>query len=287
VTIRDLGYQRYEGPRLPLRSRYGALIGRTLSLAWASGLVKATFIVSLFPMIVCAVVIYFKMQVAQQLAAFGAPIKLDDPGFWVFYCIYWCQLWFAFTMSLLVGAPAISDDVRTGAFQFYFARPGARSHYLLGKLVPVGLLVVVVSAGPGLLLAIFRTALSQSGKDALHGLALLVGTIIFSLIYAAVMALLPLALSSLTRRSGATQGAWAAAFFLPWFLGEGMAAATGVPYAVLVSIPTNLRLLGQHLYGMPPSYPIPWYLPAGILLGLVVTAGWLLLRRLARVEVFS
>jgi hypothetical protein len=287
MTIRDLGYKRYDGPRLPHRSRFRVLIARTLSLAWASGLVKTTLILGMFPMVVCGVILFLKVKLQQELVSRGAPIKIEDPGFWVFYCVYWCQIWFAFAMSLLVAAPAISEDVRTGAFQFYFARPIAKSHYLVGKMVPVGLLVTLVCAVPGLMVALLRIGLCKTGAEAWSALPLLGSALIYGLIFAAVMSLPAVALSSLSRRSGTIQGTWAALFFFPWILGEGMAAATGVDYAALVSLPTDLRLVGQYLFGMEPSYPIPWYYPTAVLLGLIVASAVALLRRLERVEVFT
>ena len=70
-------------------------------------------------------------------------------------------------------------------------------------------------------------------------------------------------------------------------MGEGTAAATEVPYAALISIPPNLRLVGQYLFGMEPSYALPWYMPAGVLALVVGGSAYVLLRRLARVEVFA
>jgi ABC-type transport system involved in multi-copper enzyme maturation permease subunit len=287
MTIRDLGYKRYDGPRLPHRSRFRVLIARTLSLAWASGLVKTTIILGMFPMVVAGVVVFLKVKAQQVLTAQGAPIQLEDPSFWVFYTVYWCQLWFAFAMSLLVAAPAISEDVRTGAFQFYFARPVSRSHYLVGKLVPVAVLLLILCAAPGLIVALLRVALSKTGEEALKHFPLILKTLVYVPLFATVLALPPIALSALSRRSGTVQGGWAALFFLPWILGEGMAAATGVSYAALVSIPTNLKLVGQHLFGMTPSYAIPWYYPTGILIALCVVSAAVLLHRLDKVEVFT
>ncbi len=132
--IRDLGYSRYEGRRLPHRNRYRVLASRTLSLAWQSGLVKTIVILGMFPMIVCAVLMYLQIRGAQLFESQGAPVpaRLQHPERWVYYCVYWCQIWFAFALSLVVASTAIADDIRTGAFQFYFARPITRTHYVAG-----------------------------------------------------------------------------------------------------------------------------------------------------------
>lgn len=285
--IRDRGYTRYDGSRLPHRNRYRVLAQRTLSLAWDSGLVKTTFILGMFPMVVCAVIMYLKIKAAQMLRAQGLPLpdQVADPEHWVYYCVYWCQLWFAFVMSLIVAAPAIAEDVRTGAFQFYFSRPVSRGHYVGGKLASVAVLIIAVCAGPGLLLALLRIALSDGAGEAVAQLPLLLATIGFALIYAATMTLPALALSALSRRSGYVMAAWTTAFFVPWILGEGTAAATDMPYAALLSIPTNLRLVAQAMFGVESSYPLPWYLPAGVLAALLVASAVVLWRRLARAEV--
>ena len=228
MPIRDLGYKPYEGKRLPHRSRYKVLIRRTLALAWGQGLVKATMIVGAVPMLVCGGIIWLKLQAMKVLAArmvqmggqAAAQINIDDPVSYVFSCMYWSQLWFAFALSLLVAAPAISGDVRTGAFSFYFARPVDRAHYLLGKVVPAALLVLIIAAVPALLLALLRLALGGA-EDAAAVAPKLLSVAAFAPVYAATMVLPPVALSALGRRSGSIQGLWAALFFGPGCWGRG------------------------------------------------------------------
>ena len=287
MTIRDLGYRPYEGKLLPHRSRYQVLIRRTVALAWSTRLIKITLIMSLFPMLVCGAVMFAKLRLMHQLAGSNVRIQLEDPGNLVFTCFYWCQIWFAFSMSLRVAAPAIADDIRTGALQFYFSRPVARIHYLVGKVVAVAFLVTLVSAVPALALSIFRTLLSIDGAEALKGLGLAVRVLVYAPLFAALFSLPPVYLSSLGRRTGVIRGLWAMVFFFSWIFGEGMASATDIHWFALLSLPTSLRLLGQHIFGHELSYPIPWYYAAGVLLAVVCGAGALLMRRLRRVEVLS
>jgi hypothetical protein len=291
MGIRDLGYAPYKGQLLPHRRRYRVLLRRAISLAWASGLVKTTLILGAFPVVIFGVVMFLKLQAMQILsgiaASRGTEALMSDPGSYVFTLIYWSQLWFAFVISLLVGAPAIAEDVRTGAFQFYFARPVSRNHYLVGKVAPVAILVAIISMGPALALSILRLALASSGADAAANVRWLLSTLGYGPIYALVLALPPVALSSLGRRAGSMQGVWAAGFFISWLLGEGVAAGANVPHLALLSLPTDLRLVGQFIYGVEPSYAVPWYLPAGVLALVLGGSAWLLLRRLERVEVFS
>ena len=287
MSIRDLGYRPYEGKLLPHRSRYQVLIRRTLALAWSTRLIKITLIGSLFPMLVCGAVMFFKLKLMHQFSSTNVKMQLEDPGSLVFTCFYWCQIWFAFSMSLRVAAPAIADDIRTGALQFYFSRPVARVHYLVGKVAAVAILVVLVSAVPALALALFRTMLSLDGAEALTGLGLALRVLAYAPFFAAVFSLPPVFLSSLGRRTGVIRGLWAMVFFFSWIFGEGMASATDIHWFALLSLPTSLRLMGQHIFGHELSYPIPWYYVAGVLLAVVCGSAALLMRRLRRVEVLS
>jgi len=287
VSIRDLGYRPYEGKLLPHRNRYQVLIWRTLALAWSARLIKITMIASLVPLLICGAVMYFKIRLLHQMQGSSVNMGLEDPGSLVFTLFYWCQMWFAFSLSLRVAAPAIADDIRTGALQFYFSRPVTRAHYLAGKVAAVAILVTVVSAVPALALSIFRMALSMDGAEALEGLGLMGRTVVFAPFFAAVFSLPPVFLSSLGRRTGIIRGLWAMVFFFSWIFGEGMASATDIHWFALLSLPTSLRLLGQHIYGHELSYPVPWYYAAGVLVTVICGAGALLMRRLRRVEVLS
>lgn len=284
MTIRDLGYKAYEGARLPKSARQMLLTQRSLALSWAPGLVKATMIVGMLPLLVCAVILYFKVKARMVIIGAGGPMTADDATNWIYYGIYWCQLWFAFAMGLLVAAPAIAGDVASGAFQFYFARPLTRSHYAIAKLIAAGLLVTLVAAIPGVLLAMLRLGLARDGAEALRLTPYLLWALLFSLAIGLCLTLPPLALSSLTRKPGYAQGGWSALFFVPWVVGEGLAAATDVPALALFSLPTCLRLLGQGLFGIERSYDLHLALPAAVVVGVLALSAWTLWSRLSHLE---
>ncbi|MCA9670591.1 MAG: hypothetical protein KC503_33575 [Myxococcales bacterium] len=286
--IRDLGYARYDGPRLPPRRRYAVLAKQHLALFWRGGLVKAVLIVGMLPLLICAVVMYFKLQAAKALAASSFKYNLGSPPEqWIYNCVYWCQLWFGFAMSMLVAAPAISDDVRTGAFHFYFARPVSKSHYAVGKLIAISTLIAVLAAGPGFLLGVMRLSLASGSDDALKSLPILLAVLMYALLFAGTLTLPALALSSLTSKTGHVMGGWAALFFLPWPLGEATASTADMPYVALISLPTDLRLVAQWLFGVTPSYDVPVAAPLGVLLAVCFGSALVLRARLEKVEVFA
>lgn len=284
MTIRDLGYKAYDGARLPQGARQLLLVKRSLALAWAPGLVKATMIVGMVPLLVCAVILYFKVKARMVIMGAGGPATADDATNWIYYGIYWCQLWFAFAMGLLTAATAVAGDVASGAFHFYFSRPLTRGHYALAKLVAAGVLVTLVAAIPGLLLAMLRLGLAKDGAEALRLLPYLLWALLFSLAVGLTLTLPPLALSALTRKPGYAQGGWSALFFVPWVVGEGLAAATDVPALALFSLPTCLRMVGQALFGVEKSYDLHVAFPAGVLIAVLALAAWVLWSRLSHLE---
>ena len=78
------------------------------------------------------------------------------------------------------------------------------------------------------------------------------------------MTLPPLALGTLTQRSGYAQGAWAALFLLPWVLARFWQTVTDQPYLALMSLPTCIKLVGQFIFGLERSHDVTIRRPTGI-----------------------
>lgn len=287
MSIRDLGYRAYDGPRLPLRNRYRVMVWRALASAWSgSRLLRMLLILSPLPAVIFGVVMYLGLKAAQLTG--GAQILADapSPAELVYHCYFSSQIWFSFVISMIVAAPAVADDLRTGAFEFYFSRPVSRTQYLLGRTLPAALLVALVSSGPALLLVLFRLSLCRSGAELWDNLPLLGQVLLFAPLYTAAFSLVPLALGSLSRHRGAVRGIWATVFFFGWMLGEGLAEAANTEVLRLIALPFDLRATWQVLFDVHPEvlYLHPALPPLALGLYLLL-AGALLYRRLDRAGV--
>jgi ABC-2 type transport system permease protein len=286
MPIRDMGYRPYKGELLSHRGRYWTIARRVLAGAWSARAVKLGLLAALFPMVGCGVAMYIKMKL-DMVTGSNFKLDLEEADHLVFLLYYWCQIWFAFGLSQRVGAPAIADDMRTGAFSFYFCRPVSRAHYVAGKILPVAFLVGLASTLPALLLSLFRLSLASDGADAWIALKLVGATLALTPFYLGLFAVLPVCLGALTSRSKAVQYLWSGVFFLSWIAGEGIATAAEEPMLVLISLPSALKLVAQHLYGYPLDHPLPFYYPAGVLTGVIALSIWGLWRRLEQVEMFT
>src|SRR5690606_5212109 len=105
-------------------------------------------------------------DMVRQVAAQGrVPVAIPGPeaALYVSVAVF---SFLAFVLTTVIGCRAIADDLRMGAFQFYFSRPLQVSDYVLGKLAGVLLVVgVPMFAGP-LILALVRLLFAEGAADA-------------------------------------------------------------------------------------------------------------------------
>ncbi len=183
-----------------------------------------------------------------------------------------------------------ADDVRGGAFQFYFARPVTREQYLIGKLLPPVLLVFFVTAAPALLLSILRIALAKDGADALASIFVPLETLAMGVLLALSLGVPVVALSSLSRGRGYVQGAFAALFLLPWIIGSLLVDVTQSGWGAVLSLPVHFMNVGRFLFQLDPepgARNMPVWASATVLALLIVGSLALLRKRLAAVEVIG
>jgi ABC-type transport system involved in multi-copper enzyme maturation permease subunit len=286
--IRDRGYQPYRGQFTPAATRWTLIARRVLAVTARQAWVIALLVVAAIPPLIGGVVLWVQSKLAA--AAPSGSVPSPDPLILLIAVRAWGTLLIAFLMALFTGGGAIADDMRTGAFQLYFARPLTRQQYLWGKLSAVGLLVAVVALAPTLMLSSLRIALQPTFGEALGKLPLLLAALALGAVEALVLAAAALALSSLSRSRSYAQGAFAALFLVPWILGVVFTYVTHSPWPGLLSIPTHLENLGRWLYRLPSEddgLSLPVWLSALVLAAVIGGSLALVRRRLASVEVIA
>lgn len=204
-VIHDIGYQRYEGPRLgrwyatrslfvhSVRSSYG--LGRS---AWAKvlpiGLLSLASIASL-------ILVVISSQLPEPV--------LDYAGIASTFT-------YAATVFVAVVAPElVSVDLRTNSLQLYLARPIRRTDYAMAKLGALATAVFLLFAVP---MVIMFLGLAFSTDDGIGGVFHEVGGLLVGLlaaaIHAALLAAIGLPLASLTGRRVFASGMIIAVFLL-------------------------------------------------------------------------
>lgn len=211
ARIFDLGYRRYDGPRLgrsaAVRSltthTFGALIGRRRSV-WAKLLT-----------IVIAGMAYAPALVFLGLTLF-VPEQIRDavlPGSETYLGIIAVPV----TLFVVLASPiALCPDRRSGLLTLYLASPLDRDTYLAAKAMAVVLFLGIVTLGPNLFLLLGSVLLGDSGVGVGEVTREVVRILAAGLAYSLLFGGLGLALSAVTDRRTA-----AAAGVAMWLIGSG------------------------------------------------------------------
>lgn len=141
-VIHDIGYQRYEGPRLGRGYAARSLYGLGVRTAFGIGRgAKA----KIFPWIAIGIVLGVAVVVTAIRTQVGRPVMgyLEFPGAMSFLVLLFCAV---------VAPELVSRDLRSGVLPLYFSRPLTRSDYALAKLGAMFTAVWLLLAGPMLLM---------------------------------------------------------------------------------------------------------------------------------------
>ncbi|MEV1321666.1 ABC transporter permease [Micromonospora arborensis] len=204
-VIHDIGYQRYEGPRLGRRHVFGALYLHGLRTTFGFGRSAKA---KIFPWLVVGIV----TLVAVALAAVRSQIGEVVATYAQFAdAMSWLVIFF-----VAVAAPElVSRDLRSGVLPLYFSRPLPRTDYALAKLLALVTALWLLLGGPQLVMflgAAFTT------KDGMRGvwnelLDLLPG-LLYAGLWAVVFASIGLLVASLTGKRAFAAGGVVAVFLM-------------------------------------------------------------------------
>jgi ABC-2 type transport system permease protein len=282
-VIHDLGYRRYEGPRLGRAAIIRALYWHSLRSAFGIGRgAKAKIVPILAFILMCLPAIVNAVAMAQHP---GQQPVVD-------YDTYTYQLR-TLVMLIFVAAQApelVSRDLRSHVLPLYYSRPMRRLDYPLAKYLAFTAACLLLVEIPLIILYV-GNLLSAGGGSAVWGQtkALIPGMGVGAL-WAILLAAIGLLLASLTGRRAYATGMIAIYFFLTWILarilvniaqhgggpgpvhGPGALAAASVPLGArlpgLISPFTVLDGVRQWLGGTNPG-PIPNPGSAGVVYGLM------------------
>jgi ABC-type transport system involved in multi-copper enzyme maturation permease subunit len=312
MTIRDLGYRPYDGPRNPPSQNAWVMLRQGLLRAWGSWMVKlAVFLCWVPPVIAMAVValarladrgmdaeggvegvtalgIMYVFGASQEYLENAEPSAMQALfGSLVLRALFATQTWlFVSLVSAGAGASAVAEDFTFKAFQFYFAKPVTSVQYLLGRMLSVALFVLFVSLGPVLLVDAVLV-MTAPPEQMLENLGLVLPAMVHGILLAGVVACAAVAISSLSQSRALTTSAWVFLFVVPAGVASVVQWLTDWPWLNLVSITGLLAVVADALFKVENESPLEWPHAVLVLVGLVAGSIALGLRRLRRAEVFG
>ena len=218
-VIHDIGYQRYQGPRLGRRAALNALYVQGLRAAFGLG---RTAKAKIFPWFVIAVVVLVAVIVAAIRSQTGTSV-LTYAGF--DDSMSWLIIFFA----AILAPELVSRDISSNTLPLYFSRPLRAADYVYAKFAAMVTALWLLLGVPQLIMflgAAFTTGKGMSGVWNEFGDLLPAWG--YSLLWALVFTSVSLLIASLTGKR-----AFAAGGIVAFFL------VTSPVVAVLAQLPST------------------------------------------------
>lgn len=203
-VIHDIGYQRYEGPRLGRRHIVGALYLHSLRTAFGFGRSAKG---KIFPWLIMGVVgVVAVVLTAIRVQTGVAPLRYEQfPETLSILIIFFCAA---------VAPELVSRDLANGVLPLYFARPLERSDYASAKLAALVTATFLLLAVP--LTVMFAGAAFSA--DGLSGVWRELGDYLPAVLYAALHAVVfssvSVLVAALVKRRAVAAAAVVAAFLV-------------------------------------------------------------------------
>jgi ABC-2 type transport system permease protein len=217
-VIHDLGYRRYDGPRLGRAQILRALTWHSFRSAWGIGRgAKAKILPILTLVAICLPAFVNAFAVAQgNTRLFGYDVY--NPALRVIVV----------TIFLAAQAPElVSRDLRSRVLPLYFSRPLHDDDYPLAKYAALtGALLVLIEL-PLLILYVGTIASAKNGTGVWDETKALIPGLGMGVLWAVLMAAIGLLLASLSGRRAYATGIVAITCFLSWTLAEVLIQVEG------------------------------------------------------------
>jgi ABC-2 type transport system permease protein len=204
-VIHDIGYQRYDGPRLGRLAVFGAMYVQSLRAAFGFG---RTAKAKIFPWLVGGITVLVAVIVAAVRSQAGIIVfnyvTFDD-------AMSWLVIFFA----AIVAPELVSRDLRAGVLPLYFSRPLRASDYVVAKVAALVSAVWLLLGVPQLIMFLGAAFTTKTGmRGVWHELGDLLPGWGYSVLWALVFASIGLLVASLTGKRAFAAGGIVAIFLM-------------------------------------------------------------------------
>jgi ABC-2 type transport system permease protein len=248
MAVYDHSYKNYAGRLTPEWSRFLVIPRHAFRDVFKSKLFTAFFAICFIPLLVEAILIYLHHNVtALAMMSVNARelIPIDASFFKTFVNV---QGGFAFFVTLLVGPPLVSRDLRNNALPLYLCRPFSRTEYVAGKMAVVLFLLSAMTWMPQLLMFLFQSYL-QGGRWFIDNLWIAAAIFIASVVWILLLALLSQAISALVKWRVIASAALLGLFFIPSVFGEVVNVLFRTRWGNLISLGALTKNISEGLFG--------------------------------------
>jgi ABC-2 type transport system permease protein len=202
-VIHDIGYQRYQGPRLGRGAVVGALYVHGIRAAFGLG---RSFKSKIFPWLVAGI--------ALLVAVINAGVKAQaNITLFNYYQFDDTMAVLIIFFVAIIAPELVSRDLRAGVLPLYFSRPVRASDYVLAKVAALISAVWLLLGVPQLVMFLGAAFTTKTGmKGVWHEAGLLLPGWAYSLLWAVVFSVIGLLIASTTGKRAFAAGGIVALF---------------------------------------------------------------------------
>ena len=204
-VIHDIGYQRYQGPRLGRGALLTALYTHGLRASFGLGRSAKS---KIFPWGVAGIVLL--------VAVINAGVR-SQTGTWLFdyYQLDDTMSWLVIFFVAVVAPELVSRDIRSGVLPLYFSRPLRAADYVLAKVSALVTAVFLLLGVPQFIMFLTGAFTTKTGMRGVWDEA---GDLLpawgYSLLWAVLFAAISLLIASLTGKRAFAAGGIVAVFLM-------------------------------------------------------------------------
>ena len=248
MAVYEHTYKRYAGRLTPEWSRFLIIPRHAYRDVFKSKLFTAFFGLCFIPLLVEAILIYLHHNV-NALAILKVNVReLIPVDAFFFQTFVNLQSGFAFLVTLLVGPPLVSRDLRNNALPLYLCRPFSRAEYVLGKMSVLLILLSAITWLPQLLLFLFQSYLEGTSWFVANlwiASAIVIGGIVWILL----LALISQAVSALVKWRVIASAALLGIFFVPSVFAEVINNLFLTHWGNIISLSALIKNVSAGLFG--------------------------------------
>jgi len=279
MPIHDQSYRRYGGAREPIGKAWAVIARHGVQTIVRKRLFLGLLLLAWIPFAIGAVSVYLAANFPQM-----SLLSMTAQRFRDFLA---AQDFFVFVITVWVGAGLIANDKRANALQIYLSKPLGRVEYVAGKLTILAVFLLGVTLLPALLLLILQVLFTGSFTFLRQNFYLFPAVIVFSFLQVLLASFTMLALSSISKSSRYVAILYAAVIFFSDAVYGLVYLITGSSRMSWLSLPANLRQIGDVVFRLEPRYATHPALSLLAVLAAMGLAAWILERQVRGVEVVS
>ncbi len=279
MPIHDQSYRRYGGAREPIGKAWAVIARHGVLTIVKKRLFLGLLLLAWIPFVVGGVAVYLSANFPQMSLLSMTAQRFRD--------FLETQNFFVFVITVWVGAGLIANDKRANALQIYLSKPLGRAEYVAGKVMILAVFLLAVTLLPALLLLILQVLFTGSFTFLRQNFYLFPAVILFSFLQVLLASFTMLALSSISKSSRYVAILYAAVVFFSDAVYGLVYVITGSSRMSWLSLPGNLRQIGDVIFRLPPRYATHWTISLLAILVVMALAAWILERQVRGVEVVS